>query len=279
MNIVFNENSVDQQFIDEEQLLDSLHSYTLPLFTVLDKKTPLILYKSSQTINRNLFLNKSYMEFFSNDAYKYPELLLFKSYIQKFIDDPYIDTTANDGFDCFQFARDKSLPLISFEHPNYCNSKIPFEQCVLSNFYSVQTYAEYLFEIKKISLVEYLMYSDKYPFKIKFLKKNNQDYILDSLFESNNISYSDFPLILKNYKVHLDLLNKGEMGHFAKSIEYDGQHFFEFRCSLMNNRELRIFYICQDEYLVYLNGFVKKTESTPVKEKELAVKLLKSYQN
>lgn len=63
--------------------------------------------------------------------------------------------------------------------------------------------------------------------------------------------------------------------HFIKHIR---DKLFEFRVGFGNN-EFRIFFINDgDKVVVLLNCFVKKTQKTPKKEINLAMKLKKEYE-
>jgi len=47
---------------------------------------------------------------------------------------------------------------------------------------------------------------------------------------------------------------------------------WEVRCSLPNNRIARVLFFTTDEYLVLVHGFIKKTQTTPKQDIDLAFK-------
>jgi phage-related protein len=52
---------------------------------------------------------------------------------------------------------------------------------------------------------------------------------------------------------------------------------FEFRTNINAGREIRIFYFRTGDTIQLLNGFVKKTKSTPESEKMIAKSLRKKF--
>ena len=64
---------------------------------------------------------------------------------------------------------------------------------------------------------------------------------------------------------------------FSKKIEWKNESIFELRVKQSNNI-IRIFYFfCIGNRIILTNGFVKKTQKTPKKEIEKAIKLKKDY--
>ena len=52
---------------------------------------------------------------------------------------------------------------------------------------------------------------------------------------------------------------------------------FEIRCKLGNNITRVLYFFYYDKCIILTNGFVKKTQKTPQKEIDLAIKRRKSY--
>jgi phage-related protein len=51
-----------------------------------------------------------------------------------------------------------------------------------------------------------------------------------------------------------------------------GKGLFEVRSTLSNNRIARVLFCIDDNFMFLLHGFVKKTQETPLKDIELALK-------
>ena len=60
--------------------------------------------------------------------------------------------------------------------------------------------------------------------------------------------------------------SQGLKSHWWDSVEAD---ICEYRISISSNREFRLFFLWKKE-LIFLNGFIKKTETTPAAEKRKA---------
>ena len=54
-----------------------------------------------------------------------------------------------------------------------------------------------------------------------------------------------------------------------------GNKLYEVRSNISNGRIARVIFTIIDHYMVLLNGFVKKSQSTPKKEIDLALKRMK----
>ncbi len=57
-----------------------------------------------------------------------------------------------------------------------------------------------------------------------------------------------------------------------------GKRLFEIRSNITDGRIARVLFAVVDEEMVLLHGFIKKTQRTPVRELNLALKRLKEYE-
>jgi phage-related protein len=57
-----------------------------------------------------------------------------------------------------------------------------------------------------------------------------------------------------------------------------GNKLYEVRSSISDKRIARVIFTIIDNYMVLLNGFVKKTQQTPKEEIDLALKRMKEIQ-
>jgi phage-related protein len=69
----------------------------------------------------------------------------------------------------------------------------------------------------------------------------------------------------------------GVTSRFSKSIAYKKKKYFEFRTTISDDREFRIFYIQGDEGVIFLYPLIKKTGKTPDSILEIIEDLAKRY--
>ena len=133
---------------------------------------------------------------------------------------------------------------------------------VLHNFTAKEIFlTEYLREnpemIKNI-IEEYPYPSDK---KVILAKVSDRCHAEEALL-NNSLEVQDLLKILQN----IPRLMQGLKSHWWDSVEAD---ICEYRISISSNREFRLFFLWKKE-LIFLNGFIKKTEKTPAAEKRKA---------
>jgi phage-related protein len=57
-----------------------------------------------------------------------------------------------------------------------------------------------------------------------------------------------------------------------------GKRLFEIRSNITGGRIARVLFAVVDEEMVLLHGFIKKSQRTPARELNLALKRLKEYE-
>lgn len=83
-------------------------------------------------------------------------------------------------------------------------------------------------------------------------------------------------------------LDRAVLGHDLKRVQYGwpigmplvkslGGGLWEVRSSLPSNREARALFIVDDDGIVVLHGFIKKSQKTPLNELQLARKRMKEF--
>ena len=80
------------------------------------------------------------------------------------------------------------------------------------------------------------------------------------------LSFDDRKIILEG----IATLQKGFPNVTLPLVRPMGQGLYELRCHITGKRIVRILFCHVDKNLIMLHGFVKKTESTPVKDLKLA---------
>lgn len=294
MNIMFNDLSIDKQFDDADQFVDSLYYNTLPSMNIIPRNDVSLLIKSSNIYEKKIFNNTSLGEFISMGAFSYPELTMFKSNLIKLIDEPFWDeipksdknaqyhTDFTDEFsgqepNCFSEALERNYSILSLEHCAFKEYTINIlkdgKNYELANFFDKESICEILFHKNKIGFSEYLL-SKRYPLDIEFLKHNNK-YYADSCLDNGEITTQDVGYILKDFIKHIEYLKNGTKSALSKSISHKNITYFEFRSKLSSSREFRLFYVRNQNKIIYLNSLLKKTQTTPSGVKDYSITLIK----
>lgn len=110
-------------------------------------------------------------------------------------------------------------------------------------------------------------------FDIEFYKKNNKNYIMDFILSLDEEVQLDILALLR--KMEDDPFSLGQMSKKIKGIK----NLFELRIK-GRNIIIRLFYcFLQNRIIIILHGFVKKTQTIPQKELDIAVKRKKGIEN
>lgn len=112
----------------------------------------------------------------------------------------------------------------------------------------------------------------QFPRKVVFSETAGKCYAEEALLQ-NKLTLDDIWTILINIEEMIKGVSSGVKNRFWDSLS-DG--LFEYRNSISAGREFRLFFI-QDECIVFLNGFIKKTQKTPKIELDKAKKIKRLY--
>ncbi|MCI8875035.1 MAG: type II toxin-antitoxin system RelE/ParE family toxin [Lachnospiraceae bacterium] len=82
-------------------------------------------------------------------------------------------------------------------------------------------------------------------------------------------------MIVQSIPMLIKGLKQGEKNNYWDSFR---EGVFEFRVCVSAGRIFRLFF-CQDKGVIFLNGFIKKSQKTPQHEIERAVRLMKLYKD
>ena len=297
MNVIINDFSLNGQFKDAEEFFDSLVEETLPAFYNLDRHGCEIL-SSFDTYSRNISTNLTLYNALTGRDYRgYPQATRLKSFLTSCTNEPYWSVAPQTdeqlnylvyGIEvesipnCFTeaFAREKSL--LSFQNKDFRCDKLRItvdgQEYFLYNLFNKESVGQALFCKNVIGLAEFLM-SSNYGKTVCFFENNGQYYV-DEGYKNGNLTIEDGFSIFKDFKLSIEFLCKGTLkSRFSDSITHRGITYYEFRCSLQNNREFRIYYFQDHDKLVYLNSIVKKTAKIPDHVKDQSVALIKKYLN
>lgn len=289
MEYVLNEFSIDEQFDDVDDFLDSLQGVTLPVLKKLHEKD-INLLKSNDIYSCKVTKDKTFYEMLQSR--NYPEINRIKSLLaQLFLDNPYWDydskckeesiyicnfTKSTNNY-CIAEALERNNSLLSFEHDSFKSSNVEIIKDGkinnVANIYNKESLLEELLYSKYIMYNQYLC--DKYKNIITFCVINNKNYFEEFVAE-NSLSEEDVYNIIKDVESLIYKYNNGlDLGRLSKTIE----DYYEFRTSISNNRQIRIFYIMEGNNFVFLNCLLKKQQATPESAKVKARSLIKEYKN
>ncbi|WP_297483645.1 type II toxin-antitoxin system RelE/ParE family toxin [Sulfurimonas sp.] len=91
---------------------------------------------------------------------------------------------------------------------------------------------------------------------------------------------------VREWLISLEQEDKKTIGADIKTVEYGwpigmpiskplGNNLYEVRSNISSKRIARVIFIIMDNYMILLNGFIKKTQKTPINEINLALKRVK----
>ena len=91
---------------------------------------------------------------------------------------------------------------------------------------------------------------------------------------------------VREWLISLEQEDKKTIGADIKTVEYGwpigmpvskplGNNLYEVRSHISSKRIARVIFIIMDNYMILLNGFIKKTQKTPINEINLALKRVK----
>jgi len=287
MGVIINDFSLEGQFYNEDEFLESLYNYTIPMLDKLEELETQIL-SSFNSYTLPVTKDKTLYDILSIKGSA--EIRKFKRQLQElFFDEPYWDSdpkstnsiyecefTDKDNNFCIAEALERNLPVISFEHEKFKKSTIKIKKdeldYVVKNLYNSTILLEVFRENKHISQLQYLLL--RHSLKESFGLKYGKNYFED-LINSCSLSEEDIKVIVDDMEKLISQTSNGENpGRLTGSI--DGK-LKEFRTSLSNKREIRFFYFEVNRRIIFMNGFLKKTEQTPKEEIDKAKKIMKMY--
>lgn len=272
MSVIVNDFSLDGQFAEDEDFLDSLAEITLPTLKILENLGIKIL-KGYETYSVMVTENKSLYDFIKLKGS--PEAARLKMMLNNpFWDDENkssnqsvyeCEYTRNTNSYCLAEALERTMPVISFVHDSFKESSISIkkdnEEFRIDNLYNKYVLLEVFREIGKINSLKYLLL--KHNLNDSFGLSLGKD-LFRELIDGANLNNDDEGVIVNDIVKLIDFISRGEdPERLSKTI--DGK-LKEFRTSLSCRREIRIFYFEKDSKITFLNGFLKKTQQTPTAE-------------
>ena len=299
MDIIVNDFSIDNQFQNFEEFSDIVACTTLPLFQVLMQKN-CILYKSYATYSLSFFDDVSLIKLFNHRDFKgSAEVTLLKELLVSISsEEPYWNddiNTKTDSFyhnefcgdfygynpNCLSEALERNATLLSFVPNRFNSNSISIsrdgEYLLIDNLINKSDFIHSLLQYGNATLVEYLI-SIQDNKNIIFVKDRAGSYLTDNHYFQQDLTVDDIKSIGKDFKLSLEFLESGNLSsRFTDSVTHKKVTYYEFRCSLNNNREFRVYYYLHKGKIYYLNSHIKKTQSIPDGIKNLTLKHINEY--
>lgn len=287
MDVIINDFSLNGQFSDEQHFLDSLYENTLPIIGSLEKLQVKIL-RSYYSYKSNVTKDKTLNDLLTTRGN--PEIVRLKSQLHKmFFEEPYWEDSlksVEEVYDC-AFTKKKSefclaealerkIPVLSFKHNNFNERKIEInknrQSISIDNIFNKEVMLQVFRECKVIGHLDFLVL--KYCMNESFGLKKGKNYF-NELVESAALSLDDQSYIISDMDKLINFFRNGENpGDLSKTI--DG-NLKEFRTSLTNNRQIRFFYFEKGKKIIFMNGFLKKTQKAPASEINRAKRIMERY--
>lgn len=297
MDLIMNDFSITGQFESLDEFLDSIYTNTLPMLNGIYSQDN-NLYKTYNAYDLKIFDDVTINTLIQNSKYNaYSEVSSLKIMLCSLLEEPYWEDDPCTDYDsdyeckymgkftgkepnCFSEALERKANLISFEHNEFKDFKIDIlkniENFYINNAFNKESLGEILFRNKEIGFSEYLM-SKKHQIDIIFSNRRSV-YFADEPYTSGQIDYNDVISIKKDFDKSLEYIAQGNLtSRFSDSINHKGYTYYEFRCSLANSREFRIYYCIHKRKYVYFNSVIKKTQTINKAIKDKSVELIKEY--
>jgi len=290
MELILNDLSLYGQFATIDDFEDIFLKHMNDIVKlIIEQKVP--LYKKSDTYNRNITANVTVHRYLSK-TYNDPVATIIKQNIVKMAyNQPYWDaigimqSRTNVDYDypnkqpepnCFTEAIERKCPILSMRDDNKVQEII---KCSKNNqsveLTDVRDVKTFLNAYLKDNMNNIRFVIEHYPVNkaLRCAEVSGKCYTENALLE-NNLNEQDLRKFVDNMQILISDKENGRKTHWWDSIKDD---ICEYRLSISDGRELRVLFQWGKE-LVFLNGFIKKSEKTPPKEIKLAEKIIKDQQ-
>ena len=272
--IILNDKSLQGQFKDTEEFADSINEYTIPILKHI-KELGLQLYKSYTTYEDLVTPQQTLADILriSND----PDITMLKSYlIQIMSEEPFWDDSMRTreevcykyegtsiGPCCLTECYERRGTLLSFEHDDFQQDVIVLEcdeeQNELRNAYNSNQFLWHGFvegDLKATYLFPHL----KCCKKVQLLEVDGKIYT-DEFLNSRDIHKIDRETIKQDLSIMLDEIVENVSSRRWKYVT--GTNSYEFRTTISDNRELRLFFSYKKDCFTFYNGYIKKSNTIP----------------
>lgn len=297
MEIVLNDFSIAAQFKNVEEFVDSLVEETFPVLDSLKGKGT-ILFKSQETYSHFITETETVYSFLcSRKFFGFPEAQKLRTLLGSLMDEPYWEWSSKTEQDavyfcnhigeflgnspnCFSEALERDGLMVSFYHPEFQTEEFEIfknaQKEKIRNLFDKKSAGKAMFLKNCMGFSELLLSGWKGQ-DIIFYSKNNK-YYADECFDNGQLSQKDVESIQEDFLSFITGRENGTvLRRFSDSISYRDLTYNEFRTTLANSREFRLFYYIDGAKMVFFNTLIKTTQTTPNHVKEKTYLLIKQY--
>ena len=107
--------------------------------------------------------------------------------------------------------------------------------------------------------------------KLSFAVKLPHKHIFDIIAKEKALIYKNIQKFIEYKNNNFNLSDK-----FTKPLK-DG--IFELKVDLQNKTSRSLYFYEKNQMIIFTNGFIKKSQKTPSKEIQKAIKIMEAYQN
>lgn len=286
MEVIVNDFSLTGQFLSCDKFIEYMLDELCPILELMgDKKIPFLRKQDFYGIKITEKLSLHDIFQITND----PAVTKIKQYIIELAyQEPYWDsevrTDENVNYsypskqeepNCFTEAIERKDALFSFPMKEYqkerfeCyrNDTVLFIQNIIGKKTFFDTYL-----IDDIKNIRYIL--ERYPFEqsVILAEIEGKCYAEEALLK-NDLKLEDMQKILLSIPKMIKGMGNGEKNKYWDKLQNE---IFEFRMDVSDNRIFRLLFF-QKNGIVFVNGFVKKTQKTPKCEIDKAIKIKKAY--
>ena len=285
MELILNDLSLHGQFAEIDDFEDYFIEYLNELIDfIIEQKIPLL--KKSDTYNRKITKNVTMQTYFREASNRTVATIIKKKIVDMSIDEPYWDAGGmiqskldidyqypdkQSEPNCFTEAIERRCPLLSIREGNRIESEIECyrdeELVKIANITNRKTFLDAYIKVD-ISNARFVIEHYQENKVVKCAEISGKCYTENALME-NNLNEQDIQKFIDNIQTLIDDKSNGRKTHWWDSIKGD---ICEYRLSVSGGRELRVLFQWGKE-LIFLNGFIKKTDKTPPKEIKLAERI------
>lgn len=283
MEILLNELSIDGQFTSEEEFTFYLKEKLINVLQLIEENG-FFLLKKSDVYDRKITPDKTLMDILTQ--YNFPLITALKSYISQLCaQEPYWDdaimtdaeaeycySEKQDEPNAFTEAIERNVPLLSLAHNKYSEASYLCskndKKVEIANIQKIEDLLKVCIDYQALA-IDYIIEQYPYDLEVSMVRLNDKCHAKEAL-ESNELTTKDYQNILEDLGHMMTGLKLGQKNRYWDSID-DG--LFEFRANVSAGRIFRLFFI-QKKGIQLLNGFIKKTEQTPLHEIKKAKKIV-----
>lgn len=288
MEIVLNDFSVTGQFASLDEFVDYVLGKLSPVLDcMVEREIPFLKKQDfySSRITSDMSLHDILLR--TGD----PALAVIRRYISALAyQQPYWDDDLKSRVDvsydypakgqepnCFTEVIERKGALLSFPSGEFQDAEFTCRrQDEMVSVYNITEKKSFLRAYLKDGMhhVRYIL--EKYPYskKVTLATIAGKCYAEEALL-SNDLTVDDLQNIIRTIPRMLEGMEKGEKNDYWDSLR-DG--IFEYRVHVSGSRIFRLFFF-QEGGVIFLNGFIKKTQTTPPEEIAKAIKIKRSMGN